>query len=121
MRLLFGVTFFVAVALSVPLNRALAEPANALLVECADNGNVLSCVSYLLGVWDGAVSISGLSGRKYLCPPGPVNGAQMRLLFNKYAKDHPEQISYDASAVALASFISAFPCNKGADSQSEKR
>lgn len=86
--------------------------ANTLFVDCTNPYSV-ACTQYLLGVWDGMMTVQNAGGPHVLCPgPAGVNGAELRLIFNKWAKLNPSALSSQRGYVAAASFIAAFPCRK---------
>ena len=69
------------------------------------------CYAYLLGVWDGMLGLANLANTNLICPGGAVNAEQLRLVFSKFATEHPEFLSRDRGYVAMAAYMSAFPCS----------
>ena len=91
---------------------ARASPlANELYLQCVDEQEI--CYSYLLGVFDGALydPLTPEDARPF-CTGGTVNGAQLRLVFLKFARAHPEYLSYSRGRVVVGSFVDAFPCKR---------
>jgi hypothetical protein len=69
--------------------------------------NSVSCYEYLTGVWDGLTEESAR-----LCTGAPVYSGQLRLVFMKYAGEHPELLGQQRGDIATAAFFAAFPCSK---------
>ena len=82
--------------------------ANELSIECADETD--SCAAYLLGVFDGLVVGGRITKENPICPKGGVNGRQLLLIFNKWARENPEKLSIVRGVAVTAAFMDAFPC-----------
>lgn len=108
---------FVAFAVSYVSGTANAqsevEGGNKLVVECSQPISGGACIEYLLGVFDGMMTLQNFTGAHLLCPgPGGVNGGQLVLIFNKWATQHPETLSEQRAYPVAASIIDAFACPK---------
>jgi hypothetical protein len=102
-----------ALAFAVPAHaQNSVTGGNNLLAEC-EGADLDSCYSYLLGAYDGLMTLANVGSIPLLCPgPGGVNGAQLRLIFEKYARENPQFLSEQRGYVATSAFILAFPCKK---------
>jgi hypothetical protein len=83
---------------------------NELLVEC--QAGDAGCYAYLLGVWDGLMTAANAAQVQLFCSGGPVNGAQLRLVYIKWASANPQSLSLDRSVGATSAFFDAFDCPK---------
>jgi hypothetical protein len=73
----------------------------------------LACTSYVRGFADG-VAFEGLmvgSDAKY-CPPQSLPGKEIRLIVEKYLKDHPDQLGKEAGALVGLALHQTFPCKR---------
>lgn len=72
--------------------------------------NIL-CVNYLKGLYDGAAlprQVYKLDAQ--FCKPLAVSGNQMRLIFLKYAREHPERLHESAAPLLFSALADAYPC-----------
>jgi Rap1a immunity proteins len=53
---------------------------------------------------------SGRKEKRYCPPPGVLEGAQARLVIEKYMRDHPERLHESARDVIWTAMETAFPC-----------
>jgi len=65
------------------------------------------CLGYISGV-DSGINRSGLAGSLY-CLTNQSQG-QLRLVYMRYAENHPDQLHEGASSIVILSLIAAFPC-----------
>lgn len=84
------------------------DTGGELEIECEQQE--APCFAYLSGVWDGATGLSNLANSRLMCPGGRANAEQLRLVFDKFARNHPEFPSRDRAYVAIAAFRTAFSC-----------
>jgi hypothetical protein len=73
----------------------------------------LACTSYVRGFADGVVFEGLMTGgdAKY-CPPRSLPVKDIRLIVEKYLKDHPDQLSKEAGALVGLALHQAFPCKR---------
>jgi Rap1a immunity proteins len=99
---------------------AWAAPATSftgaeLLELCSQSGvsDHLACSSYVRGLADGLSYASILAGgaSKY-CPPVSVQVKEIRAIVEKYLREHRDQRTNEAGALAGAALYRAFPCNR---------
>ena len=79
--------------------------------EKEDNINILVCSHYLMGLYDGAAlprQIYKLDAQ--FCKPLAVSGNQMRLIFLKYVREHPERLHERAALLLFSALADAYPC-----------
>jgi uncharacterized protein YecT (DUF1311 family) len=83
-----------------------------LYMSCAGQGaiDLTTCYKFLHGVWDGAMSVQNFGHDRFFCPKTGVQVGQIAMIFTSWARNHPADLGHDASDVALASFVEAFPC-----------
>ena len=88
--------------------------AYTLLEACSQpNGTDLkaACLGYFVGFDDADADISELGhGRRIYCLPRGVSIGEMILVFEKYAKDHPEELHYQPRQMLALAMVGAFPC-----------
>jgi hypothetical protein len=84
-----------------------------LMMDCnGEPGHQIGCMNYLLGVWDGLNA-----GMEYavkaspFCSHGGVQGGQLRLIYPKWATQHPERLNMERGDATFLAFMEAFPCN----------
>jgi hypothetical protein len=82
----------------------------------------LACMAYAIGFFDGMfdfivpTDVKTASGAPLIadvCPPNEgigVSYGQVRLIIEKYLRDHPEELNQAASGLALSAMKGAFPC-----------
>ena len=103
------------------ISGALEDRADEFMWKCeglaGDNEftNLLGkvwCVAYLDGILDAAVITQVHHPRALpICAPeSGVSGDQARLVFIKWAKDHPAKLHLSARVLAVAALLEAFPC-----------
>jgi hypothetical protein len=78
--------------------------------QCAKPGQEQACSAFALGFAQG-VAAANNDGVK-VCIPKGVGGRELRLVMDKYFKDHPERLHEKVSAVLGAAFAAAYPCQK---------
>jgi uncharacterized protein YecT (DUF1311 family) len=78
--------------------------------ERAEATKYRSCLDYLHGVWDGAMTMQFPGQELRFCPKTLVQVGQIALIFENWAKKHPQDLGANASVAAVASFIDAIPC-----------
>lgn len=78
--------------------------------QCANSGKEQECGAYALGFAEGMTAAN--KGAVTLCVPKGVNGRELRLVMDKYLKDHPERLHEKVSVVLGAAFAAAYPCQK---------
>ncbi len=98
-----------------------AEPSpqrrtDQLLWECEGRGEVgkagiLYCAGYLGGFNDLNALYKHMTGASLFCPPlTGVSNDQLRLIFIKWARSHPEELHKTARVSVLFALREAFPC-----------
>jgi Rap1a immunity proteins len=89
-----------------------AYTVGGLLRQC-DNLNPLN-IAYCMGVMDGsgtlAIILAQQGRAKELCYTDEVTFEQLRLVFIKWAKDHPEKLHSSASFGVVEALTTSFPC-----------
>lgn len=99
----------VALSSASPVSaESVGTKGNALLIECENQ--TVTCFQYLLGTWDGLVVASFATGKRTFCTDEGVNAEQLRLMFLKYAGEHPEYLNNPAAYSVAASLMGAYPC-----------
>jgi len=99
------------------LSAALVSPVHAItgndLKEACDDDEFHSevrCTSYIAGAAD---SIMRLVASQWICtPPEGVQYRQITAIVEKYIRDHPKNLHYDASSLVEFALKGAFPCSK---------
>jgi hypothetical protein len=73
---------------------------------------LMRCIGYLDGVMDSAVvlSIAHPEARPFCLPETGISLDQARLIFIKWAKDHPDQLHTAARISVAIALGTAFPC-----------
>lgn len=80
---------------------------------CKEEGqiNITICAHYMMGLYD------GVSLLRYIykldaqfCKPMAVSGEQMRLIFLKYMREHPERLHESAAPLLFSALADAYPC-----------
>ena len=73
----------------------------------------LACTSYVRGFADG-VTFEALmvGGDANYCPPQSLPVRDMRVIVEKYLKDHPDQLGKEAGALVGFALHHAFPCKR---------
>lgn len=110
-------SLFPLVALTVPEVRS-AERVDELLWDCEGRGEIgelglLRCASYLAGFNDYNAVAKRVLGQSLFCPPEKgISNDQLRLVFIKWAKNHPEDLHRSARMHTAYSLAEAFPCPK---------
>ncbi len=102
----------------VPLNSIAGGTAEDLLNHCKGSGDQSYCLGYITGFYDGRTTSD--YGKKELmsCPPAKTDGSgelaitynQMRLVFIKWAENHPEQLHQGDWSAMRQAFAEAWPC-----------
>jgi hypothetical protein len=71
----------------------------------------LACTSYVRGLADGIAFASIMAGGKSnYCPPPSVQAKEMRVIVDKYLRDHRDQLTKEAGALVGIALYQAFPC-----------
>jgi hypothetical protein len=74
------------------------------------------CNAFVIGFTYGLLSAQRLANYKKLAPstciPDDVTPNQVRLIFEKYMRDHPEDLHLQASLMLSVVLDETFPCNK---------
>jgi hypothetical protein len=78
--------------------------------QCAKSGQEQGCSAYALGFAEGMTAAN--KGAVTICVPKGVNARELRLVMDKYFKDHPERLHEKVSVVLGAAFAAAYPCQK---------
>ena len=78
--------------------------------RCAKSGAEQECNAYALGFAEGMTAAN--KGAVTICIPKGVGTRELRLVMDKYLKDHPERLHEKVSAVLGAAFAAAYPCQK---------
>jgi len=71
-----------------------------------------ACASYLAGVADfhsGAVNANVIN--RMWCLGETTSAPQLRLVFVKYLKAHPEKLHFEGASLVVAALGEAFPCD----------
>lgn len=96
---------------AIPIHAYAQVSGNEMYSTCRDaTNNSLYCYGYLLGLWDGLITLENGAKTSLLCPPGKVNAQQLVLIFERYAEAHPAELSKYAGVLVTEAFMSAFPC-----------
>jgi Rap1a immunity proteins len=109
----------VVVALGLSLaTSAFSQPqpltSTELIAFCEGNlGTVdAQCWSYLLGIIDGLTVGESRTGMRFICSPSEITTGIARLIFLKWASEHPASLlSLPASYAVATSLEAAFPCH----------
>jgi hypothetical protein len=115
-----GVIFIVAVAvLNIIPRSAVAQVAQPLtstelIAMCGGYlGTVdAQCWSYLLGIIDGLTVGQSRTGIRFICSPREITGIEARLIFLKWASEHPASLDPYAGYAVATSLEAAFPCRR---------
>jgi hypothetical protein len=84
---------------------------NELLQDCGDrSGGGLVCSGYIEGVIDGADTVAAWNKLRGNCMSPSVAVGQLTLVFEKYAREHPEVLHFSAASILLNAIGEAFPC-----------
>jgi hypothetical protein len=102
--------------LMLTAGNARAFTANEFSVLCADNsksGGAEACAYYIAGVADGlSIGHAGANQGISYCVPEGVNSRQIRLIVEKYMRDHPDRLHLDSAVVVTFALWDAFRCKK---------
>ena len=114
-RVIFA-AIIIVVFLALPANAAMRT--DELMWKCDGRDTppelgMAYCVGYLGGVNDLNAIVHGMMKTGFFCVPGSgVSNDQLRLVFLKWAREHPEQLHKGARSSVLISLMQAFPCKK---------
>lgn len=94
---------------------ASAQSTGVLLSEtCSYPNNAakdLPCDVYFTGFWEGYIAGGGLTQNTWgICSPPETSAHQVRLITEKYMRDHPEQLHFMAAALIIHALAAVFPC-----------
>jgi hypothetical protein len=89
--------------------------AGDLQTLCAKPDQERACSAYALGYAEGVTAAN--KENVTICVPKGVGGRELRLVMDKYLKDHPEQLHEKVSVVLGAAFAGAYPCQKPNESK----
>jgi uncharacterized protein YecT (DUF1311 family) len=78
--------------------------------EQTNSTEYLRCLTFVHGVWDGAMTMQNVSSGRQFCPRTGVQVGQLAMVFVDWARNHPADLGHDAALAVLASFVDAFPC-----------
>jgi Rap1a immunity proteins len=78
-----------------------------------ESTNDAMCIAYLGGFRDG-ITLGQLVQRHgtITCIPEVIDATQAKLIFEKYARDNPNELHKRASLMLLSALGQAFPCQK---------
>jgi hypothetical protein len=108
-----------AVAISWPLgllvgaSTASALSGNDLYYDCQqrDGPERSRCDTYLSGFFEGVISGYVLGSTGKFCPPmAAIELGQVRLIVEKYLREHPADLHLRASTLGMRAFQEAFKC-----------
>ncbi len=109
-----GALLFGLVGLSSPAPAEMRT--DELLRACEGRGDLADisyCAGYLGGFNDLNALTGGLAGWSFFCPPSTgASNDQLRLVFIKWARDHPEELNKGSRATVLMALAGAFPCEQ---------
>lgn len=80
-----------------------------LQTACTGRGTE-ACEAYLAGIADTLGELGPKRGG-IACIPPVVTGAQLRIVVQKYLRDHPEKLQLRAAKLALEAYQTSFPCS----------
>ena len=89
--------------------------AGDLQSQCAKPEQDRACSAYALGYAEGVTAAN--KENVTICVPKGVGGRELRLVMDKYLKDHPERLHEKVSIVLGAAFAGAYPCQKPNESK----
>jgi hypothetical protein len=73
----------------------------------------LACTSYVRGFADGIAFASVMAGgANNYCPPPSIQVKQIRVVVDKYLRDHRDQLTKEAGALVGIALYQAFPCKR---------
>ena len=73
----------------------------------------LACTSYVRGFADGvAFERLMMGGDAKYCPPQSLPAKDIRLIVEKYLKEHADQLGKEAGALVGLALHQAFPCKR---------
>lgn len=76
---------------------------------CNDQSSMkFECMIYIRGFMDGAVARQAIPS--HFCLTGLKNALQALPVLQKYLREHPENLHYEAAIVAAKALDDAFPC-----------
>jgi hypothetical protein len=112
--LFFGIALMMILAL--PATARGEFTGNDLYRACTADGDIDRgfCLGYLTGMLAGMDLQAGVADRPYslrICTEDKaVTTGQFRMVFLKWANEHPERLHSSAEVVASIAFEGAFPC-----------
>lgn len=80
--------------------------SGALAALCAQNSG--ACLTYILGVIDGAVLLSG--ERALFCLPAGLSNEQVADTAVRYVRSRPPQENANGASVVLTGLAATYPC-----------
>jgi Ssp1 endopeptidase immunity protein Rap1a len=109
MKTIFGAIAVVAL-LSVS-TEGKADFTGMDLLEC--RGAKTSCEAWIAGFEAGLFAArEGEKHNKSVCLPEGFTGKQAALIVDKYMKEHPEMLHFNAGPIVFLALWGAFPCSK---------
>ncbi len=69
-----------------------------------------TCMSYIIGVGDGAEMMAERSHQLLYCPSPDVENGQKYRIVIKYIKEHPERADSQTRVLIMDALTAAFPC-----------
>ncbi|MCZ6772119.1 MAG: Rap1a/Tai family immunity protein [Proteobacteria bacterium] len=110
-----------AALIIVPTTTHAKLRADQLMSQCEASKDTLKgatdrtyCAGYIAGIIDMNAILPELHLPKIFCIPGKkgVSNDQFRLIFLKWAREHPAELHYSARASVLVALSETFPCKK---------
>jgi hypothetical protein len=82
-------------------------------IDPAKPNNASECIAFLRGVYEGSTVGFYLGQSKILfCPKQPIRQSnELRAVFLRYVRAHPDKQTNDPAFVAVKAFTDAYPCN----------
>ena len=112
-----AVALLIGLATMGSVQAAEEKRTDELMWECEGAGKyqeigIVSCAAYLAGMIDSNIIFGSVIGQKFFCSPETgVSNDQLRLIFIKWAKDHPAELHKSARVSAWVALIDTFPCS----------
>jgi hypothetical protein len=82
------------------------------LCKSANQGTQNACHGFLMGVADTLNGIEQMQKESVanVCLPEMVTGSQLALVWDKWTKQNPEGMHFEAWVIAMLAFSESFPC-----------
>jgi hypothetical protein len=75
-------------------------------------GQVMSCLSYVQGFRDATTIIGMFGARIQICMPEGIPNGQLTRIFEKYLREHPEDLHQEGGGLLMIALMKSFPCKK---------